>query len=153
MPRSAGSPSTMQLTPDFSIVYQVAIFLIVWLGLRALVFEPTQQVLEDRRRRTVEAEHSAEAMVESSHADRDRYDGAVHQRRLELAREAEGARHAAIEESNRTIAAVRAAIAQELGTHRAQVAQQVDAARRVLQTEADTIAQDMLRRVSGAGRA
>ena len=143
----------MQLTPDFSIIYQVAIFLIVWLGLRALVFEPTQQVLEDRRRRTVEAEHSAEAMIQSSLGDRARYDAAVHQRRLELAREAEAARHGAIEESNRTIGATRAAISQELATNRAQVAAQVEAARRVLQAEADTIAEDMLRRVVGAGRA
>jgi len=143
----------MQLTPDFSIVYQVAIFLIVWIGLRALVFEPTQQVLEDRRRRTIEAEHSAEAMVASSEGDRARYDAAVHQRRLELQREAEAARRTAIEESNRTIAGARAAIAQELATHRAQVGAQVDAARRALHAEADTIADEMLRRVIGAGRA
>jgi F-type H+-transporting ATPase subunit b len=143
----------MQLTPDFSIFYQVAIFLIVWIGLRTLVFEPTQQVLDDRRRRTIEAEHSAEAMIASTEADRARYDGAVHQRRLELQREAEAARHGAIEESNRAIAASRAAVAQELATHRAEVGAQVDAARRALQAEADTIADEMLRRVMGAGRA
>jgi F-type H+-transporting ATPase subunit b len=143
----------MQLTPDFSIFYQVAIFLIVWIGLRTLVFEPTQQVLEDRRRRTIEAEHSAEAMIAGTEADRARYDAAVHERRLELQREAEAARHGAIEESNRTIAAARAAIAQELAAHRAQVGAQVDAARRALQAEADTIADEMLRRVMGAGHA
>jgi F-type H+-transporting ATPase subunit b len=143
----------MQLTPDFSIIYQIAIFLIVWIGLRTLVFEPTQQVLEDRRRRTVDAEHSAEAMIENAQSDRARYDAAVHQRRLELAREAESARHAAIEESNRTIGAARAAIGQELAAHRAEVAAQAETARRALQAEADTIADEMLRRVTGVGRA
>lgn len=143
----------MQLSPDFSIFYQVAIFLIVWLGLRHLVFEPMQQALEDRRRRTVEAEHSAEAMIEASHADRARYDEAVRQRRLELAREAEAARHAAIEESNRATGAARAVIAQELAGHRAAIAAQVETARRALQAEADTIADEMLQRVTGGGRA
>jgi F0F1-type ATP synthase membrane subunit b/b' len=143
----------MQLTPDFSIFVQVAIFIVVWLGLRTLVFQPMQQVLAERDRRTVQAGHSAEAMISAAHADRARYDEAVHQRRLEMSQEAERARHAAIEESNDEIAAARAAIAQELAAQRAAVAAQVEVARRALGAEADAIAAEMLQRVTGGARA
>ncbi len=153
--RASGSANSnaMQLTPDFSIIYQIAIFLAVWLGLRHLVFQPVQQVLADRRRRTVEAEHSAEAMIEAAMADRLHYEQTVHQRRVQLAQEAERARHAAIEESNHAIAAARAAIAQELGAHRTYVAAQIETARRALAGDAETFAREMLRRVIGGGRA
>jgi F0F1-type ATP synthase membrane subunit b/b' len=142
----------MQLTPDISILFQIAIFLAVFAGLRALVFTPMQQVLADRHRRTVESEHSAEVMIETAQGDRARYDEAVHQRRLQLAREAEAARHAAIEESNQAIVGARAAIAQELASQRAVVAAQVETARRALGAQAESIAAEMLQRVTGGAR-
>jgi F-type H+-transporting ATPase subunit b len=145
--------TAVNLTPDYSIVVQVAIFLAVFLGLRWLVFDPVQRVLAERARRTVEALHTAEEMIAAAHADRARYDDAVRQRRLEMAREAEAARHAAIEESNREIAAARAAISRELAAHRAAVAAQVEAARRTLSAEAEIIAAEMLQRVTGRMRA
>ena len=139
----------MNLTPDYSIVVQVAIFLAVFLGLRWLVFDPMQRVLADRARRTVEALHTAEEMIAEAHADRARYDDAVRQRRLEMAREAETARHGTIEDSNREIAAARAAVARELAANRAAVAAQVETARRALSADAEHIAAEMLQRVTG----
>ena len=143
----------MNLTPDYSIVVQVAIFLLVFVGLRRLVFDPMQRVLAERDRRTVQAVQAAEATIATAHADRARYDEAVHQRRVEMAREAEAARHAAIEASNREVAEARAAIARELAGHRAAVAAQVEAARRALGAQADGIAAEMLQRVTGGPRA
>jgi len=143
----------MQLTPDFTLFFQVAIFIAVWLGLRRLVFVPTQQVLSERDLRTVQAEHAAEALIAAAHADRARYDDAVHQRRVEIAQEAERARHAAIEESSRELADARAAIAQELASQRAAVAAQIETARRALGADAEAIAAEMLRRVSERVRA
>jgi F-type H+-transporting ATPase subunit b len=139
--------NVVNLTPDFTIFIQVAIFLAVYFGLRRLAFEPMQRVLAERDRRTVQAQHSAEAMVAAAHADRVRYEEAVHERRVQMAHQAEAARHAAIEESNREIAAARAAIARELATQRATVAAQVDAARRALGAQAEEIAAEMLQAV------
>src|SRR5215468_8304204 len=125
-----GGQSGMQLTPDFTIILQVAIFIVVWLGLRSLVFEPTQQVLAERRRRTVEAHENAEGMMGAAQADRPR--------------------QAAAAESDAHIEAARAQIAAELASHRATVAAQVEQARRTLSAEAQTIATEMLQRVTGA---
>lgn len=142
----------MQLYPNASILVQIAIFVVVWIGLRRLAFEPMQQALDERDRRTVRAERSAVAMVTAAEADRARYEQAVHERRLQMAQEAERARHAAIEESNRQIGAARAAIARDLATQRAAVAAQVDVARRTLAAEADAIAAQMLQGVTRGAR-
>ncbi len=136
----------MKLYPDLSLLVQVAIFLIVWLGLRRFAFAPMQEALDQRHRRTVEAEHSAEAMVAAAHADRARYEEAVRERRLEMAQEAERARHAAIEDSNRQVAAARAEIARDLAAHRAAIAAQVEAARRTLAADAENLGAEMLQR-------
>jgi F0F1-type ATP synthase membrane subunit b/b' len=143
----------MQLTPDYTIILQVAIFIAVWLGLRALVFRPTEQVLAVRHERTVQAHEAAEAMIAAAHADRARYEDALHQRRVLLAQEAATARQEAGEESDRQIAATRAAIAKELDAQRAAVTAQVEAARRSLAGEAERIADEMLQRVAGGTRA
>ena len=136
----------MKLYPDLSLFIQVAIFLIVWLGLRRFAFAPMQEALDERHRRTVEAEHSAEAMVAAAHADRARYEEAVRERRLEMAQEAERARHSAIEDSNRQLAAARAEIARDLAAHRAVIAAQVEAARRTLAADAENLGAEMLQR-------
>lgn len=142
----------MNLTPDISLLYQVAVFLVVFFGLRKLLFQPMQRVLEERDRRTVHSQHEAEELIKAAHADRARYDEAVRERRFEMAREGEAARHAAIEESNRQIAAARAAIAHELATHRAAIAAQVEQARRALAAQAESIAAEMLERVTQGRR-
>jgi F-type H+-transporting ATPase subunit b len=142
----------VNLTPDISLLYQVAVFLVVFFGLRKLLFQPMQRVLEERARRTVHAQHGAEDLIEAAHADRTRYDDAVRERRIEMAREAEAARHAAIEESNRQIAETRAAIAHELAAHRAAIAAQVEQASRALAAQAESIAAEMLERVTQGRR-
>ena len=142
----------MNLIPDISLLYQVAIFVVVFFGLRKLMFQPMQRVLDERDRRTVHAQHEAEELIKAAHADRARYDEAVRERRQEMAREAEAARHAAIEESNRQIAEARAAIGRELAAHRAAIAAQVEQARRALAAEAESIAAEMLERVTQGRR-
>jgi F-type H+-transporting ATPase subunit b len=143
----------MQLTPDYSIFIQVALFIAVWLGLKTLVFAPMQRVLAERDRRTVQAEHSAREQALAAEADRVRYDEGLRAQRQRMMQEAESARHAAIAESNDQIATARAAISRELAHQRAEVAAQVDAARRALADEAERVAAEMLARVSGAMRA
>lgn len=141
----------MQLAPDFSLILQVAVFIAVWVGLSRFAFGPLGEVLADRERRTVQVHHAAEAVIALAHADRARYDEAVRERRVSMAEEAERARRAAIEESNRQITAAREFIGQELAVHRAAVAEQVQTARRALGAEAEKIAAEMLGRI-GTGK-
>lgn len=139
----------MSLFPDSTIFIQVSLFIAFWMVFKYVVFGPMTQVLADRRARTIEAEHAAEAQAHAAEADRARYDDRVHEQRVRMAREAETARHAAIAESNDEIAAARARITLELGHQREAVTRQVGEARRALAGEADRLADAMLSRVSG----
>lgn len=139
----------MELFPDRTIFIQVAMFIAFWMVFKYVVVAPTLRVLAERDRRTVQARHAAEETAATAQAEQARYDQAIHEQRLRRSREAEAARHEAIDESNREIAAARANIAYELGHRRSAVAKQVDDARRTLAAEAEKVAGEMLARVTG----
>ncbi|MEO8604438.1 MAG: hypothetical protein ABI629_17840 [bacterium] len=141
----------MELFPDKTIFIQVGLFIAFWMVFKYVVVEPVLHVLAERDRRTVQAQHEAEQMSAAAQAEQLRYDHAVHEQRVDMAREAEAARHAAIEESNREIGAARSSIAYDLGHRREVVAKQVEEARRTLAGEADAVAAEMLARVAGSG--
>jgi F0F1-type ATP synthase membrane subunit b/b' len=143
----------MQLFPDLTIFIQVAFFIVFWVVFKVFVFGPTNEVLEARHRRTVEAGRDAERLAGSVEADRARYDQRLLEQRHSMAKEAEAARHAAIAASNDEIAAARAKIAHDLAHRRELVARQVADARHTLAAEAEQMASEMLARVSPGGRA
>jgi F-type H+-transporting ATPase subunit b len=140
----------MELFPNSTIFIQVALFIVFWMVFKYVVFDPTSRVLTERNRRTVEARRGAEETSAAAQAEQARYDEAIHEQRRRMAREAETARLAAIEESNREITAARSNIAYELNHRREAVAKQVDDARRTLSSEAERVAAEMLERVAGA---
>jgi len=146
-------PDAMQLSPDHTIFFQVALFIVFWVVFKAFVVGPTTQVLDERHRRTVQAGHDAEQLAAAAEADRARYDQKLIEQRHLMAQEAEQARHAAIAASNDEIAAARNRIAMDLSHRREQVARQVEDARRALAAEAEQVAAEMLDRVSGSARA
>lgn len=143
----------MQLSPDYTIFAQVALFVIFWMVFKSFVVGPTTQVLAERHRRTVQAAQDAEQLAAAAEADRARYDQRLLEQRHAMAQEAEAARHAAIAASNEEIAAARAKISLDLAHRREAVARQVDDARRALANEADQVAAEMLDRVSRSGNA
>lgn len=143
----------MNLYPDSTIFIQLALFIVFWMVFKSVVVGPMLHVLAERQRRTVQAKLDAERTTADAQTERLRYDQAVHDQRVRMAHEAESARHAAIEESNREIEAARTNIAYELGHRRDAVAKQVDDARRHLAAEAESVAGEMLSRVAGSARA
>jgi len=139
----------MELFPNLTIFIQVALFIAFWMVFKYVVFDPTSHVLTERHRRTIEARHAAEQTAAAAQAEEARYDQAIHDQRLRMSHEAETARLAAIEDSNREIATARSNIAYDLNHRREAVAKQVDEARRTLGNEAERVAAEMLSRVAG----
>lgn len=137
------------LAPDYSIILQIVLFLLVWKGLASLAINPTHEVLDERARRTVAAEQLAKQLVGAAEHDRETYDRAVHERRAQMAAESASARAAAQEESGRLLAQARSAANDALAERRAEVAAQIDAARQRLGGETGEIADLMLRQVRG----
>ena len=152
VPRLGSGATTLQLFPDLSIFLQIILFIIIWVGLNRLAFDPTNEVLRARQGRTVETEDFAEQLVAAAQTDRDKYERAIHECRLKMAQESAAARKGAQEESSRAFAAARAKATQELTTHRVALAAQVEEARQSLHTEAQQIATDMLERVANGSR-
>jgi F0F1-type ATP synthase membrane subunit b/b' len=143
----------MQLAPDFTIIAQVALFIIFWMVFKAFVVGPTSGVLAERHRRTVQAAHDAEQLAAAAEEDRIRYDQRLLEQRHKMAQEAEAARHNAIAASNDEIAGARTKISLDLAHRREIVARQVDDARRALAAEAEQVAAEMLARVARSGNA
>ena len=81
----------MQLAPDYTIFFQVALFVVFWMVFKALVVGPTTEVLDERHRRTVQAGHDAEQLAADAVADRARYDQKLLEQRHLMAQEAASA--------------------------------------------------------------
>ncbi len=139
----------MNLTPDFSLILQVILFIVVWQGLSRLAFAPTREVLDQRHKRTVAAELHAAAMVNSAKDDQTAYEKTVQERRSQMATETAAARAAAQEESSKALNDARGAANQSLAAQRAAVADQISAARTKLSGSADDIARQMIARATG----
>ena len=136
----------MQLFPDSSLFIQIIIFIVVWIGLKRLVFDPTRQVLLEREGRTVTRQHEAEQLVADAHNDRAEYDQAMQQLRATMAEESAAARRAARELYDRKLADATAAANRDLHRVRAALAEQMDAARQTLSAEAAMLAEEMFDR-------
>ena len=142
----------MDLTLNYSFAIQIATFIVLFIGLKRLLFDPVLQVLEARERRTTTAQAEAAQMIASAEATRQAYKQAVHDLRVEIAQEAAVARAAAQAQYQRALGEARAAATEEMVAMRAAVAAQVEAARRSLAAQADAVATEMLDRVIGRAR-
>ena len=137
----------MDLSPNYSFFIQIITFVILWQGLKRLVFDPFLKVLDARDERTVAAQADAERLLADVERARGEYEQSLHQMRVEMAQEASAARNAAQEEGQRALAAARASANEEMLRMREQVAAQIAAARTSLSAQAQSIAQEMLARV------
>lgn len=143
----------MDLSLDSSFLIQIVLFVILWFGLKRLLFDPVFDVLDERRTRTVAAQEEAESLIAAAENARAEYEESLHRKRVEMAHETSAARTAAQEESQRALADARAAAQEEISRLREQVNAQVEQARRGLSAQAEAIAAQMLDRVAWEDRA
>ena len=143
----------MNLVPDYSFFWQILTFLVLWICLKRLLFDPVMQVLEAREQRTVGTRARAGELMAIAERDRQEYEQSIHAARARLAQESETARKAALEEAASRLAKERATAVEDLVRLRGSLETQVGEARQSLAGEAETIAAEMLARVSGGVRA
>ncbi len=144
----------MNLVPElFPLLFQVATFLVLWICLKRLLFDPLMQVIELRRQRTVGARAHAEELMAIVERDREEYEQSIHAARARLAQESDAARNAAQQESAALLAKERSQAAEKIAQLRDGLKTQVDQARQVLAGEAEAIATEMLARVTGGTQA
>ena len=135
--------------PDSSFLIQIVSFLVLWFGLKRLLFDPVLHVLDERESRTTGARRQAveiNAAAESSAAEYDRH---VHDVRVALTAQAEAARQATRAEEQRVLAAARSEAGAQLARLRESLHAQAQAARPAVATEAREVAARIVEQVVG----
>lgn len=139
----------MDLTPNSSLFVQVITFVILWVALKKLMFDPVLAVLDERNRRTSGALEEAGTVHQRVDEAQASYERATRDARQVLGQEMQSARAAAQLESSMIIDAARSDEAAAATAMRASVERQVTEARTSLATEAPQLASAMLARVTG----
>ena len=139
--------------PDISFVIQIASFLVLWIGLKRLLFDPFLHVLETREARTEGAGREATAMKAAAEQSAAEYDRRMNEIRHALAAEAEATRQAIQNEERRVLSDARDQSSTQLVQLRDNLRRQAEGVRPTLVAEARTLAAQMFERVVGRNAA
>jgi F-type H+-transporting ATPase subunit b len=139
----------LEIPPHVSYAYEVVLFLAFALALRALIWTPTQKILEERARRTSGARAEATRMREEAAAAQQRLDAALEEARRAGGDAGEKVRRDAEAEERRLLDAAHADAAHLLADMRARVATETEEARRAMRSQVDTLARIAAERILG----
>ena len=139
----------MTFPPDFSFFIQIASFVVLWYGLKRLLFDPVLQVLDERKARTFGAEQEAAAATAAAEVSAADYERRMRAARAAVFAEGEVARAATQEEERRVISAAREQASAELAQLRDNLRLQAEAARPALAADARDLGARMADRVMG----
>ncbi|MFQ5666776.1 MAG: ATP synthase F0 subunit B [Candidatus Binatia bacterium] len=135
--------------PDISFVIQIFSFLVLWFGLKRLLFDPVLQVLEERQARTVGTRRAAAAARATAEQSQAACERRLHEVRLALSAEMEAARAATQNAERELLSQVRDQASAQLMQLRASLARELDAVRPAVASAADALAARMLGQVMG----
>jgi len=134
---------------DYSVVYQIVIFLLLWIILSKLLFRPYLNLLDQRERRTTGAQHDSTDLEHEGARLRAQYEEKIAQ--------AQGAGYAAKDamlqearqQREKVLTQVREDTMRMLEEVRRELASQVQRERQVVADEVRTIAQEMANKILG----
>ena len=135
--------------PDFSFVVQIVSFLVLWFGLKRLVFDPVLQVLEERTARTTGAHREAAEIAAATQVTQAQYERRIREERSTSFARVDAARRAAQDEERRIVSEAREHTSIELAQLRENLALQAAAERPALADSAREIAARIVERVVG----
>jgi len=135
--------------PDYTFVVQIVLFLILWAGLKRLIFDPVVAMLDAREARTTGAKAAAAQMRSSTEVSAAEYEQKVQEARRQAAGDASVVRSGTAAEEQRVLDAAREEATKQLAVLRENLARQADAARPSLDGEAQQLAARMVERIAG----
>ena len=135
--------------PDISFVIQIASFLVLWFGLKRLLFDPVLRVLDEREARTLGTRQAADELTSAAHGARAEYDRRIHEVRLALSGEMDAARVDTQRLERRVTSEAREQASAQLMQLRDSLGRQAEAARTALATDARDLAGRIFERVVG----
>mgnify|MGYP000107535922 CR=1 FL=1 len=139
----------IKLPPDITFVIQLLGFVVFWQLMRVLIFLPMQQALKVRAERTGGARNRAEGLVAEAATVDASIDAGLAEAKKEGALRADEVRRRAEAEEHTILARYRDEAMAILNRERAQTDSQLSSARAPLQSEAERLAENVVKRVLG----
>lgn len=139
----------MDLTIDLSFLYQIVLFVALWLILQRFAFEPTFAVLDAREARTTGTRREAGQLRSAAERHRAHVEDSLQDTRTLLARESEEAARASAAEHARIVNEARQSAAATIEQARREAARQIETARHALEAEIGEVARRMLAQATG----
>jgi F-type H+-transporting ATPase subunit b len=134
---------------DISILYQVILFVVLWLILNKVLFQPYLKLLDERERRTAGAQHDSTELEHEGARLRAQYEEKVAQAQSLAAGERERLLQTARQEREKILAQARQEAERILTRRRHEIATALEAERRLAAAEAATIGAEIASKVLG----
>ena len=134
---------------DISVVYQIIIFLLLWLALSKIVFRPYLNLLDERERRTTGAEHDSSELEHEGARLKAQYEEKIAQARAAGTATKDTIVQEGRQERELMLQQARAEAARTLESARREVQSQLESERQLLAAEVAEIARDMVSKVLG----
>jgi F-type H+-transporting ATPase subunit b len=137
------------ISPDGSLIFIIALFLLFVFVMNRLLFRPVGRVLDERQTLTEGATIEARAATRRYQARLAEYEATIRQARAESYRRLEQERAVALEERRRVIEDAKQKSSGEIEQAKSEIKQQAEGARAALETEARQIAAAISRTILG----
>jgi F-type H+-transporting ATPase subunit b len=134
---------------DYSIAYQIVIFLVLWLILSKVLFRPYLSLLEERERRTSGAQHDSTALENEGARLRAQYEEQIAQAQAAGYAAKEAILQEARQQREKILAQFREEALRMLEDVRREVEGQMQKERQLAATEVRVIAQEMASKILG----
>ena len=134
---------------DYSILLQMLLFVILWVILAKLLFQPYVSLLEERERRTEGAQEESSVLEEEGERLRVRYEESIAKARAAGAMAKEQILQAVREQREQLLNRAREEALEHLERTRRDIRNELSRQRETAAREAEIIAQDMVEKVLG----
>lgn len=134
---------------NISILYQIILFVVLWLILSKLLFQPYLRLLDERERRTTGAQHDSAHLEHEGERLRAQYQEKIAQAQAAGYAAKEAILQQARQERETILAAARQEAAESLERVRAEVASAMERERQLAAAEAVVVAGEMVSKVLG----
>lgn len=134
---------------NISILYQIVLFVVLWLVLNKLLFQPYLRLLDERERRTTGAQHDCVELEHEGERLRARYQEKIAQGQAAGYAAKEAILQEARAEREKILAQARQQAAQNLEGVRSEIAAAMERERRLAASEAAALAEEMASKVLG----
>ncbi len=139
----------LKIPPDYTFLVQIAIFVVLWIVLKRLWFDPALRVLRARRERSEGALAEARAIQAEAERLRAEHAASLDQARAEAQRDMQDIVRRAEAEQKRLISEAHDEAQRTIADARAGIARDVSAARQALRESAHDIARLVAEKVLG----